>query len=548
MYSFLYCLTCNLRLYRPLKNYIHERKPRKLGRKAAKTPNVRVDQSLHMHATNGAAVVDYKSRAALNLDPGLQQESSSQSSSADNGDPQTPSPLYTEAVVNHTTSDVPAEDVVASALKSELIDPQLARLLSALTTSAKTDMENPSKPLSDPAILSIGKVEVQTPEKTPVPPVNATDARSSVHTASQSAESHHVPSRPPTSLSRSPVQAIRASPTPSRPLSKASMRSPKLAPLNGLAYRKASPALQATSPPPSAALSSTTSTSSASRPMARRGSSATTDLTPYTNRPPEGPSLISGKRMKQLGLLESLLDETARATPILANHSPALSRPAHEIDARGPNFQSAFPPPHHLQPPMPPMSVPPPSNINNLSSMYPNMHGPSYPAPNSSIYRPVPREDDVFTVRPRTSNAFHPLPMSHHQPQPSRPIPNMNRASMSQAQLMGIISGPPAPMPGPHYQHTSGPHGPTMQPPHSGMAMRPPPFMNGLPPSSRMGTVPPQLHVLPPHLMSGPPPPPGPTSAPALSPNFQTPPNSVTHSNAGVLLSLLMNQGTHGGQ
>lgn len=120
-----------------------------------------------MHATNGAAVVDYKSRAALNLDPGLQQESSSQSSSADNGDPQTPSPLYTEAVVNHTTSDVPAEDVVASALKSELIDPQLARLLSALTTSAKTDMENPSKPLSDPAILSIGKVEVQTPEKTP---------------------------------------------------------------------------------------------------------------------------------------------------------------------------------------------------------------------------------------------------------------------------------------------------------------------------------------------------------------------------------------------
>lgn len=517
-----------------------------MGRKAAKTPNVRVDQSLHMHATNGAAVVDYKSHSALSLDPGLQQESSSQSSSADNGDPQTPSPLYTEAVVNHT-SDVPAEDVVASALKSESIDPQLARLLSALTNSAKGDIENPSKHLSDPAILSIGKAEVQTPEKTPVPPVNAMDARSSVHTPSQSAESRHVPSRPPTSLSRSPVQVIRASPTPSRPFSKASMRSPKPAPLNGLAHRTSSPALQATSPPPSATLSTTTSTSSASRPMARRGSSATTDLTPYTNRPPEGPSLISGKRMKQLGLLESLLDETARATPILANHSPALSRPAHEIDARGPSFYPPFPS-HHFQPPMPPMSVPPPSNFNNLSSMYPNNQGPSYPVPNSSIHLPGSREDDAFTVRPRTSNAFHPIPMSHHQPQPSRPIPNMNRASMSQAQLMGVLSGPPAPMPGPQYHHPSGPHGLPMQPSPAGMGMRPPPFMNGPPPSSRMGTVPPQLHVLPPNLMPGPPPPPGPTSAPALSPNFQNPHNPVNQSNAGMLLSLLMNKGTPGGQ
>jgi len=57
----------------------------------------------------------------------------------------------------------------------------------------------------------------------------------------------------------------------------------------------------------------------------------------------------------------------------------------------------------------------------------------SHPYPRQEPFNP-PSPDNVFTVRPRTSNSFRPVP--NHPPRSSN-----THASMNQAQLLGALSG-----------------------------------------------------------------------------------------------------------
>jgi mRNA-decapping enzyme subunit 2 len=197
------------------------------------------------------------------------------------------------------------------------------------------------------------------------------------------------------------------------------------------------PSRPSISPPKSAApvLPSTSNPGSAA---SKRTSGA--DISPYMSRAAEQP--VTGKRLRQLALLESVVDESSRRTPILGQQTAQPTSVVGHSSAF-----SQFPAP----PPLPPSSVPPYSNFptfmpdNNLSSMY-QQHTLADPRP-QMIYQTLPRipvvpgtpmQDEAFVVRPRTSNTFRPIP-----PPSSRQFGA--RASMSQAQLLGILSNGPAP-------------------------------------------------------------------------------------------------------
>jgi hypothetical protein len=131
---------------------------------------------------------------------------------------------------------------------------------------------------------------------------------------------------------------------------------------------------------------------------------------------------MNGKRLKQLALLEAVADESSR---MIASSSvpPTQPLPPHEASHT----------PHHV--PLSPNAVMS-HNFTNLSPMYSNTHGPYIPSvPQTGPFNP-PSPDNVFTVRPRTSNSFRPV--SNHPPRSSN-----TRASMNQAQLLGALSGTP---------------------------------------------------------------------------------------------------------
>lgn len=152
----------------------------------------------------------------------------------------------------------------------------------------------------------------------------------------------------------------------------------------------------------------------------RRSSMITADLSPYLARPAGIP--MNGKRLKQLALLEAVADESSR---MIASSSvpPTQPLPPHEVSHT----------PHHV--PLSPNAVMS-HNFTNLSPMYSNTHGPYIPSvPQTGPFNP-PSPDNVFTVRPRTSNSFRPV--SNYPPRSSN-----TRASMNQALLLGALSGTP---------------------------------------------------------------------------------------------------------
>jgi mRNA-decapping enzyme subunit 2 len=460
------------------------------------------------------------------------QESSSQSSSADNGGPHTPSPQYSEPVTNHSANGVRvsahAEDDASKTLMTA-VDPNLARLLNSLSMSAtvSVDDRNGAKPL-----LPLQSVRSIPPASTTPAPITASSASPSLPRHSDQADwSSHVP-KP---LSERPVDTPPASSSSlhgsasigTRPLpdtTRASSRHHQPPPALSLSPYSNGPGTTCgshpTPPTPLSAaistvsISSVTSSPSAARKMSSRRTSSTADISPYLSRPSEIPT--SGKRLKQLALLETVADESARMTPQLANRDyltqptgPRDSTQGYQLPMNG----------RHPYASRSPASVPPSyttNNIDDLRVIYSSGQGPDPMQPGMSYHpqtRPAP-PDDPFQVRPRINQTG---PMYPGHPFPGR------AASMHQNQLLSLLAAPgfqgpnmltpaqPPPAPqlvGPYPHPILGPPPPPPQAFQHSVSVRAPP--------------PPPLHVMPHNLY----PPQGqpPTSTPALSPTFAAAP------------------------
>ncbi|KAH9081643.1 DCP2-domain-containing protein [Lactarius deliciosus] len=384
----------------PLKAFINEHKPRKPSRRTPRTKDPRPKHEFPDESD--ASVVEFHSRPTPHLDASA-QESGSQTSSADNGDPQTPSPLYSEALPTHV--DI-APVTESNGFGAKAVDPHFARLLSALTSSAKANGGNVGKidnvplasavPLSPSVPLATG--EVLTLHGNP----QARTAPSSINVAGDSAAAALFRPKPSKQQANVAVPSDNSS-RPDNSSPGAHMSSPSLASL--------STAMSGLSTPQSPSAKSTHS---------RGTSMVTADLSPYLARPAGIP--INGKRLKQLALLEAVADQSSRMTP-----APAMRPMTHLQLSPG----QVPPTPAHA--PLPPNTAMP-HNFTNLSSMYSNTHGPYlHHVPQTGHFNP-PTPDNAFIVRPRTSNSFCPAPS--HPPRPFN-----SRGSMNQAQLLGALSG-----------------------------------------------------------------------------------------------------------
>lgn len=398
--------------------------------------------------------------------------SSSQSSDVD-GEPPTPSPQCSEPAVNH-----PEESPhLANGVSEESITPDshLAFLLHSLTKSA---LPTPSASAelsvtSDPPIL-------QTPQVENV----LSHLMSTVSVRS-------IPS--PVQSPASASHTVRPSPTPSR---------------GSTAHRSSSPFVTARSPVPQVPPVQSQA-SPVSPKTSRRTAGLSADISPYFTR--AQPAAIP-KQMKYLTMLENVAKESERMTP-------KLERQMQLANGLLPSFPSHLNSVNHgpLHPRLPSGSMGEPLSFPT---------GPGVGANFPPGFVPNSNQHDPFTVRPRTSNAFHPI---------SYP-PHFSRASMNEDQLRLMMAG-------------------------GGLPHAPPPMPHGFPPlnQSRQGfplgnppPVPPHGFVPPPPQLAQPPlrvvPPsflpngsfnePGPLSAPPISPAYTLAPRPNPANNA-QLLSIL---------
>jgi mRNA-decapping enzyme subunit 2 len=475
--------------FRPLKTFINEHKPRKSSRRSQRNKDFRPKQELPDESDASAA--ESQSCPPAHLD-GSAQESGSQTSSADNGSPQTPSPLYSEPVVTHVEV---AQATESSAVDSTGVDPHFARLLTALTLSAKANGTGDDR------------FDVPTANTGILPSTAVGDA-------------HRSPQIRTTLASNT---VVVADPRPSSKLSKQSATAVTSNDTNFLGHPFSGSHVP---PPPPGSLSTTTpglsmsqSPSAKSPTHSRRSSMVTADLSPYLSRPAGIP--MNGKRLRQLALLEAVADESARMTSVPPIH-PAMKpqSPPREV----------FPPLHHG--PLPPNTVMS-HNLTNLSPMYSNTHG-SYlsPVPQTGHFNSPP-PDNIFAVRPRTSNSFRPVP--NHPPRPLN-----THASMNQAQLLGALSGTPYPYsPGIHRPSIPRMPGPATHhlPPIPPVSLQTGPHL----PATAGRGPPPPLRVPPKRAVSGPTPPQGLLSTPTRSSNF-----GLSHPTTGTQNSQLLNILNHG--
>ena len=344
----------------PLKAFIHDRKPRNLPRRNGQSQASHA--KLNELASSEDDVANLDSYTSTNGDH--TQESGSQSSSADNGEPQTPSPQCSAPRVNYQSPSHLEPHDEAAEIDLDRVDPHFARLLSSLTLSASTTAVENAKP-------PVGKQRAVSPLKAPISTSMST-----------------VPESPD----------LRADWSASMPHEM----------VNG-AQVKQSPRLA----------------------RARRASRASADISPYLSRPHD-----IQKEMKYISLLENVAKESDRLSSHLARQTPSLPDPLHSYS--GPSA------------PIPPTS---PYGRHEGPLLYSSTSaaGSAYPPSNAmppldSIY------DDPFTVRPRTSTAFHPLPY----PPPSR------KASLHEDQLRFMAPGlesltPQAPGLGPFLPNGHGP-------------------------------------------------------------------------------------------
>ncbi|KAM5536209.1 hypothetical protein V8D89_010108 [Ganoderma adspersum] len=350
-----------------LRAFIHDRKPRNLPRKVHKSSVSNVKEELHSSSEEDGVVAHDQNA----------QELSSQASSAE---PHTPSPQYSAARVHDSTFEStigtatpdPARQVPTTALDTG--DSHLAGLLNGLVRSAAfIALDDTTKLLSTSG------------ETAPVP-----------------ASSPRYPT--PTQPSVSPDWSARAPAKLSAPMERAPVE--PLCPAISPQPRERPPQ---TGPAPIAPAATPPSLSAASSAgHARRGSTA--DISPYLSH-----SRNITKEMRYISILESVAQESDRATSRMGHRSPM---PMH---------------PHPVYVPLPSPSVPPPQLDQSVLYSSPGPHVP-LPMGHHPAYRtPVP---DAFMVRPRTSHAYH---------APSFTPPAVPRQSMNEHQLRALL-----PLNGPH--------------------------------------------------------------------------------------------------
>ncbi|KAJ3499960.1 hypothetical protein NLJ89_g9998 [Agrocybe chaxingu] len=243
-----------------------------------------------------------------------------------------------------------------------------------------------------------------------------------------------------------------------------------------------------------------------------RRTSSTADISPYLSRATEVPT--SAKILKQISLLETVADESARLAPIIAARAAMASRGA---------IPSGYPLPTSSVP-LP--SVPPQLPFANSRDMghgvlYSSAH-PGLPASAAGFHPRIPAENpafgntDPFQVRSRTSQAVHRTSM--HNPTGS--------VSLNQNHLLSVINsaraGPVSPVAAQFYPQPLPPHaypaGPMYHPP---ALPRAPPLghtMHGYAPLQPL-TIPPYpiADLIMPPNMSTAPNPPNPSSTSLLS-------------------------------
>ena len=381
-------------VFRALKAFVNERRPHTAPRKPPRTKKPPQNQTPYPY------------------DIDITQESSSQSSSAENGEPQTPSPHYSESLAN-TVPQVEGQDSAKPGTSDIPLDPHFVRLLSSLTMSASKSKgsEDVQKHTNIP--LSVDTNQHDNKESsTPVPisassigchPVDRTDWSTSVpkrftplphfrDTTSTplSTEATHPSHHPPLSITQN------SHPRSIHPFNEAGVRHPQ------------SP--HPTPFPSTHVPSSPTNTVVSARSTSRRASSIT-DISPYISRPTEIPT--SAKTLKQIALLEAVADESARMNSLVFREPPT--------NLHGTRYS------RHSGTP----SVPPPSLV-------PHDYSISRPSLSSDLpYGP-------YHIRSRTSHAFHPIPPTH--------------LGGAENHLLGLMNSPrttsQVPYLYPHVQHT----------------------------------------------------------------------------------------------
>ncbi|KAJ7492628.1 DCP2-domain-containing protein [Mycena latifolia] len=459
-----------------LKAFINERKPRAQPRKGPKLKKA-IQNANHTPRKDPPPHVPYHDAT---------QESSSQSSSVDNGDPHTPSPQYSTAAPSHVVHDGFAQ----AAIESESLDPHFARLLSSLSLSAAAAVNG--KDAVEPP-LSIKTSEPVREPSTPVPVTASSSGSQSLPMPANSDWSSSAPA-PPSDQSEEVVlpviTEIKSQVQSLQP--RTSFQSPSPLILSPRANGTSSVAEQRPTAGSDASAAATSPTHSVAslRALGSRRTSSTADISPYLARSSEVPG--SAKRLKQLALLESVADESAR---MMLSHRPT------------PPMANARPAMHSSHYPLPPASVPPPPVFPHDPMQVLYSSGQQQPQPPMHGFHGMPQ--DPFQVRPWTSQAFHRGPMHPPGPGPSS-------MSMTQGQLLALMNNGPrgTPMPGmPHAYGVPPMHGPPPRPFYG-----PPTGLAGGPPSG----------PYPGPARAGPPPPlrtgfglgAGPLSAPAVSPGF----------------------------
>lgn len=264
------------------------------------------------------------------VEEGGQQESSS--SSADIGEPQTPSSQSSEtALASNGPSIATQQSDDDNARSSQPVDPHFARLMASLSLSAK-------KIDTEPATLSH-------------PPISEPPHKLARRHARPAIPSHHdsIQSMGGDLLAVQPTANRSALTNHSHGLSPNVLENTHSEYLNALAAStmSASSSLSRASAEPStpsiSASSASISSSPSRSPKHARRNSSTADISPYLTRPTEVPT--SGKRLKQLALLELVADESSKMTPVLMNRELPAVCTRDTFLGRHPGVCASVPPP-----------------------------------------------------------------------------------------------------------------------------------------------------------------------------------------------------------
>ncbi|THH34076.1 hypothetical protein EUX98_g104 [Antrodiella citrinella] len=435
----------------PLKQFIHDRKPRKTKQNG--------------NAADPQSQVTGDAPPLHSNPPG---PASTHSSEPDNTEPPTPSPQYSEPMVNHSDDSPHHMNGINGHAENVPPDSHLAFLLSSLTKSAKIT----------PAFESSEETARPDTPRSRVLPASPAPASEPHNTR----PARVVPPQSPPSV----THTVCPSPTPLQ---------------SSNPHRAPSPFVSSRSPVPQTTPQSATQGSGGVSPVSprttRRNPGLSTDISPYFTR--AAPAAIP-KQMKYLTMLENIARESERMTPKLERQMQVMDNMLRSNPPNVPMYQAhtgaGIAAPHATHPLGPGGPV-----------------GPNFP----TGFMPNPLQHDPFTVRSRTSNNFHHAPFSH-----------MPRASMNEEQLRFMMAGVSprnqfAPAARPFGQLHQLPH----QPHHLGFppghpAGPPPPSYQQPPPQLTQHQYPQQqsLRVIPPQYLSNTLSESGPLTAPPISPTY----------------------------